>query len=455
MNLLVMGLDSRLDENGKPLPAAIYQALHAGDQTSGGENSNVLILLHVPADGRKATGLSIPRDDYVALPGCPDGQCMGKIKQAYGLGYDQASRTLAGQGVPFGTARVQRQRDAGRLAEIAAVEQFLGGVHVDHFVEVTLVAFYELAQVVQPITVCVNSDTQDRYSGADFHQGRQQINAAQALAFVRQRRDNVHPGLQFTDIDRERRQQAFIASLAFQLKQLGTLADPLKLNGIVNVATANFAIDSGLSVLKLASLARKLSGGNVTFYTLPVKRFGRNNRGEDVNVVDLPAIHATVAQLLNPTPTQGGTQPATPDKPAQPIPADPVNIINTTGLTGLGHRTALALGARGFTIGSVTTSQRRQATTITYGVEAQQAAQKLSQQLGNTLIAVDATLPPATVQLRLGPDFTVPSAQASPSTPPTPSGTALAVVSGTGTGQNAPPPTALTAVAAGGIPCVK
>ncbi len=121
----------------------------------------MLILLHVPADGRKATGLSIPRDDYVALPGCPDGQCMGKIKQAYGLGYDQASRTLARQGAPFGAARVQRQRDAGRLAEIAAVEQFLGGVHVDHFVEVTLVAFYELAQVVQPITVCVNNDTQD------------------------------------------------------------------------------------------------------------------------------------------------------------------------------------------------------------------------------------------------------------------------------------------------------
>lgn len=457
MNLLVMGLDSRLDENGKPLPAATYQALHAGDQTSGGENSNVLILLHVPADGRKATGLSIPRDDYVTLPGCPDGQCMGKIKQAYGLGYDQASRTLARQGVPFGAARVQRQRDAGRLAEIAAVEQFLGNVHVDHFVEVTLVAFYELAQVVQPITVCVNSDTQDLgYSGADFHQGRQQINAAQALAFVRQRRDNIHPDLQFTDLDRERRQQAFIASLAFQLKQLGTLADPLKLNDIVNVATANFAIDSGLSVLKLASLARKLSSGNITFYTLPVKRFGRNNRGEDINVVDLPAIHAIVAQLLNPTPTQGGTQPAPPVRPALPIPADPVTIINTTGLTGLGHRTALALHARDFIIGTVTTSQRRQAiTTITYGVEAQQAAQKLSQQLGNTLIAVDATLPPATIQLRLGPDFTLPSAQALPSTPPAPSRSALAVVSGTGTGQNAPPPTALTAVAAGGIPCVK
>jgi anionic cell wall polymer biosynthesis LytR-Cps2A-Psr (LCP) family protein len=38
-NILVMGLDSRLDENGNPLPAAIYQALHAGDQQVGGYNT--------------------------------------------------------------------------------------------------------------------------------------------------------------------------------------------------------------------------------------------------------------------------------------------------------------------------------------------------------------------------------------------------------------------------------
>ncbi len=457
MNLLIMGLDSRLDENGKPLPPAVYQALHSGDQSSGGENSNVLILVHVPADGRQATALSIPRDDYVALPGCPDGQCMGKIKQAYGLGFDQASKDLAKQGVPYGPGRVQRQRDAGRLAEIAAVEQFLGKVHVDHFVEVTLVAFYELARVVQPITVCVNSDTQDlRYSGADFHAGRQQINAAQALAFVRQRRDDVHPDLRFTDLDRERRQQAFIASLAYQLKQVGTLADPFKLNGIVSVATANFAIDSGLSVLKLGALARKLSGGNVTFYTLPVNRFGRNSRGEDVNIVDLVAIHETVSQLLNPT--SGSLQAAVPGQslePAKSVPADPVNIINMTGRAGLGRRAAAALRAQRFTIGTIDSSPSRQATSkITYGADARSAADLLSRLLGNTPATQDLALPPSGLQLRIGLNFSLPTGSTGLPGPALPSA-ALPVVSGTGTGRNAPAPTALTAVAATGIPCVK
>ena len=93
-----MGLDSRLDEDGHALPAATYQALHADDQSCGGENADVLIVLHVPGDGSKSTAFSIPRDDYVQLAGCPDGECMGKIKQAYGLAFDQAERQLANQG---------------------------------------------------------------------------------------------------------------------------------------------------------------------------------------------------------------------------------------------------------------------------------------------------------------------------------------------------------------------
>src|SRR3981189_1450845 len=83
-NILMMGLDSRLDQHGQPLPQDIYDALHAGDGTAGGYNANVLIVLHVPGGGGPVTAISIPRDDYVDLAGCP-GQCQGKVKQAYGL----------------------------------------------------------------------------------------------------------------------------------------------------------------------------------------------------------------------------------------------------------------------------------------------------------------------------------------------------------------------------------
>ena len=312
--ILIMGLDSRVDENGDPLPADIYAALHAGDASDGGLNANVLMLLHIPGDGSKASVVSIARDDYVDLVGCPDKQCKGKVKQAYGLGYAAEAAVLAKDTSLSNQQREQKARDAGRSAEVKTVSQFLG-VPVDHFVEVTMVAFYQLAQVVQPITVCVKEATQDSYSGANFVAGEQKIDASQAVAFVRQRRD-LYDRYDFTDLDRERRQQAFIASLATQLKQAGTLANPVKLQQIIEVTKQNTAIDSGLDLLSFAQDAQKMAGGNVTFYTLPVKSFGKDPQGEDINVVDVAQIQATVRQLLAPAPSGSSVTSSTGSAPA-------------------------------------------------------------------------------------------------------------------------------------------
>ncbi len=319
MNVLIMGLDSRLAEDGSPLPAAVYDAMHTGGPDVGGLNANVLILLHIPGDGSRATAMSVPRDDYVELPGRPDGTARGKIKQAYGLAYDQEHGRLLAAGVTDPTALEQRSRDAGRSAEIEAVSAFLG-VPVDHFVEVTMVAFYQLAQVVAPITVCLKEDTRDSYSGADFHQGYQQLDAAQALAFVRQRRDAAHPGLDFTDLDRERRQQAFIASLAYQLRQAGTFADPVRLGALVEVARQNTAVDPGLDLLGLARQADALTSGDITFATLPIVRFGKDPLGEDVNIVDPAQVAATVQQLLHPAPVPVAAPPSSTPPPSDDAP---------------------------------------------------------------------------------------------------------------------------------------
>jgi LCP family protein required for cell wall assembly len=312
-NILIMGLDSRLDENGEPLPADIYAALHAGDASDGGLNANVLMLLHIPGDGSKASVISIARDDYVDLAGCPDKQCKGKIKQAYGLGYAAESAVLAKDTSLTKQQREQKARDAGRSAQAKTVAQFLG-VPVDHFVEVTMVAFYQLAQVVEPITVCVKEATQDSYSGANFVAGEQKIDASQAVAFVRQRRD-LYERYNFTDLDRERRQQAFISSMAVQLKQAGTLANPVKLQQIIDVTKQNTAIDSGLNLLSFAQDAERMAGGNVTFYTLPVTSFGKDPQGQDINVVDVAQVQATVKQLLAPA-EAGGTSTSSSSTPA-------------------------------------------------------------------------------------------------------------------------------------------
>ncbi|NKQ55986.1 LCP family protein [Amycolatopsis sp. K13G38] len=442
-NILIMGLDSRLDENGDPLPQSIYDALHAGDQQDGGYNANVLMLLHVPADGGKATSISIPRDDYVDLAGCPDKQCKGKIKQAYGLAFDAEHKKLVAQGLADKTQLEQQSREAGRKAEIDTVRQFLGGVPVDHFAEVTLVAFFQIAQVVQPVTVCLSEDTQDSYSGANFHKGQQQINAQQAVAFVRQRRDYVHPSLNFTDLDRERRQQAFIASLAYQLKQGGAFTDPTKLQGILDVAKQNTAIDSGLDLLALAKQAANLTSGNIAFVTLPIDHFGKDPAGEDVNVVNLAQIRATVAQLLG-TPTSSA--PATTAAPASARPPSAtVDIVNATSRNGLAAEVSQVLAAHGDTAGKATTDTRHLShSAIYYGSGTADAATAVSSALGGLPVQPDSDVPAGHVRVVLGADFSLPAtpASASVSTAPTP---APAADSG-----DAPSP-----LAGGGIPCVK
>lgn len=317
LNILVMGLDSRLDVHGNPLPDDIAQAITDG-ATGDLLGSDVLIVLHLPADGSKASAVSIPRDDQVALAGCPMRQCDGKIRQGYALGFEAERQRLTAQG-GLSTQQIHDlAREAARRTQISTVQQFLG-IGIDHFVEVTMAAFYEVARVVQPITVCLKRDTKDSHSGADFKAGEQQISAEQALAFVRQRQDPAHPDM--TDLDRSRRQQAFIVSLLSQLRQAQTLSNPARLKDLLEVGTRNTVVDSRLDLLSFVGQARDMAGGNLTLYTLPIEGFGKSRSGEDVNIVDAAKIRATVAALFAPagSPTTGAPTPsATASAPSRP-----------------------------------------------------------------------------------------------------------------------------------------
>ena len=452
-NILIMGLDSRLDGNGKPLPPEIYQALHAGDEQVGGYNANVLMLVHLPGNGSRATAISIPRDDYVSLPGSPDGVAKGKIKQAYGFAFDQEHKRLMAAGVSDQATLEQRSRDAGRQEQVDTVAQFLGGVPIDHFVEVTMVAFYQLAQVVQPITVCLKEDTRDNYSGADFHRGYQQINAAQAVAFVRQRRDSVHTQLNFSDLDRERRQQAFIASLVYQLKQAGTFLNPSRLRELISVAKQNIAADTGFELLPFAEQAAALTGGNISFTTLPIVRFGTDPAGEDVNIVDVPAVQALVHNLIGgPIPTPVAAAPA----PVSGSQSGVVDVINATSRNGLAASLEHALTPTGFTAGVTSTARHHRSNTTIYYPDpgAAETAKTLATMLGELPTARDSTVSTGHLRVVLGTDFTMPAS--------------LGTADSTAAGDSSPPPATAATPGAGqpsaadpdsisgaGVQCVK
>ena len=465
-NILLMGLDSRLDLKGDPLPQDLYDAMRTGDSSIGGMNANVLMALHIPSDGRQATVIQIPRDNFVDYAGCYGDRCDGKIKEAYDHAYEARKAETASQSGMSEEDKHKDARDAGRAAEILTVEKFLGnGIRFDHWVEVTMVAFYQIAQEVQPITVCLKHDTKDAFSGADFKAGKQEINAEQAMSFVRQRRDSLTDVGTFTDLDRERRQQAFIASLTYQLKQRGTFTNPARLNGLIGVATKNVAVDAHLNLLELAGQAKQLTDGKVTFYTLPVEGFVESDKhGQNSNTVDIPRIQATVAKLLDPAAHASASPTHLPSSGAKPT----VSVINGSGVSGAAGSVLGGLVRAGYGRGGdpSTAAAPEAATMVEYASGQGGLAAELAVLLGGNVSTVEsADVLPGSLRVTLGTGYQVPAAlsgttspapSSGPSGSPSTSATPLSPSTvGTGGAEEDTSASTLTAMAGGSVPCVK
>lgn len=287
-NILLIGLDSRKDMHGNDLPAEfVTDELHAGDSDAGGYNTNTLILLHVPGDGSRATAAAIPRDDYVDIPGYGK----HKIKEAYGMAKADADADLEEQGVTDPTEREQRSRDAGRRSTIETVQKLLR-VPIDHFAEVNLVGFYDIAKALGPLEVCLNAPVDDPYSGANFPAGRQMLDPAQALSFVRQRH-----GLDNGDLDRTRRQQAFLTAVLRNLDSGGMFGSVSKMRGLFDTVKSDVVVDDDLDPVSFAFRARNLTRGELDFYTLPIEGY-QTIDGQAVNIVDPNRLRAEVSSLF-------------------------------------------------------------------------------------------------------------------------------------------------------------
>ncbi len=440
-NILLMGLESRTDWNGNILPDDVLKALHACNAAEiaagcGGNDTNTLILIHIFANGGKAVGFSIPRDDWVTFPTAYDGQTQGKIDQAYGLALAAEESQLRAQNPGLSQDQVAFEgNEAGRAAEVASVEQ-LTGVHIDHFAELNLDGFYELAKVVGGVEVCLlRSVPYDPYSGfSAAHAGYQHLNAKQALAFVRQRH-----GLANGDFDRTKRQQAVIDSVTKQLRDDGVLGDLTRLNDLLSVAKQYLITDAGWNLLDFISQMRGLSLGNVTFRTLPdVAPITID--GQDANQINVPQIQAIVQETFNPPP-----KPASSPSPSAAATAGNSNVTvavynggNTPGLAG---QVSAALVKDGYTAGQVGNTSPLTTTEVLYGAGTSASASKIASLFGVTA-QPGPTVAAGHVEVLLGADASVPGTATSSS----PSSSAVPIPT-TGAQGGA-------VTATNGIPCV-
>jgi LCP family protein required for cell wall assembly len=438
VNILLIGLDSRKDQNGDDLPQAILDKLHAGDSDSGGYNTNTLILAHITQDNH-VVAFSIPRDDYVAVKGIP-GYSHVKIKEAYGLKKADTEQRLMDKGVTDQHQLEAQGREAGRTATLAAVRD-LTGVPIDYFAEINLAGFYDLAKNLGGIEVCLNHAVYDEYSGADFPAGRQTLDASQALAFVRQRQ-NLGNG----DLDRTHRQQAFLVSVMRKLQDAGTFTDLSKLNSLMDIARKDIVLSTGWSQEQFQRIG-DIVGGNVEYQTLPVLRYD-NIDGQDVNIVDPPAIKAAVATAFGSSTTTATSTDARP--------SSTVDVINAGDTTGLAATISQELNQRGYTQGDVRNPFTGEPTEtgVQYGPGSATDAQNLATLLGiASSPRLDNTLEPGHIRVVIGRDYNPPTTLYSADTSST-STSASPSTGSEGTTTPTETPDQGRPVDGGGIPCV-
>lgn len=357
-NILLIGNDSRAGAS-----AAELKALSAGHDT-GLENTDTMMVLHVPSDGSKATIISFPRDSWVSIPG----HGKDKINAAYGDGY--ASARSAGK-------RERAAQSAGIILAIKTINA-LTGLHIDHYMQVNLLGFYRISNAIGGVTVCLNAAQNPKtdadqfghgYSGINLPKGISVIKGTQALAFVRQRH-----GLPHGDLDRIRRQQYFLGAAFRKVTSAGVLLNPFKLHNLLGAVGSSLLTDPTLHLLDLGREFEQMSVGKITFKTIP-------NQGPQliypdgvetaIVQVDTAALPGFIRQLQG-KPADPGLAAA---KPATPSSVT-VDVLNGTDVAGVAGRNADQLRTLGFKVNVIDSTDASADTVVEYpsGTQAQAKA---------------------------------------------------------------------------------
>ncbi|SCL22286.1 transcriptional attenuator, LytR family [Micromonospora nigra] len=228
LNILLVGTDSR-DPDAPVDESSQWRA-------------DTIIVMHIPANHQEAYLVSIPRDLYVPIPQGANAECgtgqRGKINSAFAFG-----------GLPLAVRTVECFTDV-RLNHVMAID--FGG-------------FKEVTDALGGVDLKVERTIKSIHKPyRTFTKGTMHMNGAQALDWIRQRK-------QFPDGDfaRMRHQQEFLRALMDKAASTQTLTSPTKLNAFLQSVTDAVTVDEQFSLTDMAVQFRNLRGENLTFVTSP------------------------------------------------------------------------------------------------------------------------------------------------------------------------------------------
>lgn len=208
IDILLLGTDATVPASG---PAA-----------STGFPTDMIMVVHVPADRSGLQLVSIPKDTWVRVPG---------------HGHDTIESAVADGGLPLA---------------VRTVSEFLA-IDVDHVAVIDLAALSDLTDLVGGVEVV--SSTAFESGGHDFKVGSNTLDGAAALAFAQE-----HTAFPGGDLQRIRNQQELIRAVGSKMMSEDYEFNPLKMSELVRVLSPFLTVDSELNASTLVNLWSQLEG---------------------------------------------------------------------------------------------------------------------------------------------------------------------------------------------------
>jgi LCP family protein required for cell wall assembly len=237
-NWLITGSDSR-----QGLSKQQIDNLHVGFDF-GTTNSDSLMLLHT--GGGRPVLVSIPRDSYVPIPG----HGTNKINAALAFG--------------------------GPQLLIQTVES-VTGLRINHYMGIGFGGLVSVVNGVGGVRICLPAPLHDEDSGANLPAGCQNLNGAQALAFVRDRHSFTNE-----DLQREQDQRAFLKALLGKATSPSVYLNPFTALPFGSAAASSMSVDQGTHLYNLVSAALALRNPQTGTVPIANPNYPTANAGDAV-----------------------------------------------------------------------------------------------------------------------------------------------------------------------------
>lgn len=380
-NILVIGSDTRAGQSRRYGNSAKLTT----------DQSDTLLLVHIPASRAWADVMSIPRDSWVNIPGCRMGNgrmsspTEYKINEAFAIGDLYGNKT-----------------DLGTACTIKTVEKNTG-IRIGHFLNVNFAGFKDMVNAVDGVPECNTRTINDPKSGLHLTAGHHILNGSQALGYVRARY-SIGNG---SDLQRITRQQVFMSALVDRVKS--KLLNPLAVYQFLDAATKSITVDRQLGgihgLYDLAMSVKRLPPSKVTFFTLPTYPRYYVVPSDTADVLWTQPQDSLIFQAFRNDVPVSKSLLKHPRAPWLSPGSVAVRVLNGTGVQGLQTTAASSLQQKGFKVAYTgdASSQSVNQTVIRYHPGQQQAALLLASKVhGAALRQVPGT---GKLALVLGSDY--------------------------------------------------